>query len=363
VPKKKGRQPLTLIVVPHSERAPISFRLPTWLFPFVYLLSLAMLIGVGFFAMNSYRLTQEIRELREDRQLQLAREREMRSTILMQQEEVQGLSRLVQDFQSELTGVSSLSAEVRDLIGLPSPQNTPIAALAAYSVPAYPTSLNSASEERYATIDSDARGGHISSGLSNSSMLMAVEKSQAVIGMQETLPDTLRELVDLRREVLARMEKIEPDKRTNPADLEKQLRLLAAAPHLWPTEYRRISSKFGYRTLYGQLEFHNGVDMPMWYGSKVLATKDGVVTSAGWQGDYGWAIEVEHEMGFTTTYGHNSKLLVQKGDEVKAGDVIALSGSSGRSTGPHLHYEIRLGDVPVDPLKYLDTDVPYTIEK
>ena len=68
-------------------------------------------------------------------------------------------------------------------------------------------------------------------------------------------------------------------------------------------------------------------------------------------------------MGFTTIYSHNSQLLVNKGDEVKAGDVIALSGSSGRSTGPHLHYEIRLNDTPVDPLKYLDTDVPYVVEK
>lgn len=360
MPKKKGRQPLTLIVVPHSERAPISFRLPTWLFPLVCMLSLAVLAGSGFFAVNSYRLTQEIRELRQDRQLQLAREREMRSTILVQQEEVQGLSRLVQDFQSELVSVSSLSTEVRDLIGLPAPENPPIAAPAAYSESAY---QSSASEERFAAIDSDARGGHIPSGLSDSSMLLAVENSQDVIGMQETLPDTFRELVDLRSEVLVRMEKIEPDQRANPADLEKQLRLLAAAPHFWPTEARRISSKFGYRTLYGKLEFHNGIDMPLWYGSKVLATKDGVVISAGWQAGYGWVIEIEHEMGFVTTYGHNSKLLVKKGDEVTAGDVIALSGSSGRSTGPHVHYEIRLGDVPVDPLKYLDTNVPYTIEK
>jgi len=360
VPRKKGRQPLTLIVVPHSERAPISFRLPNWIFPLVCVLSLAVLAGTGFFALNSYRLSQEIRGLRQDRQLQLAREREMRSTILVQQEEVQGLSRLVQSFRSELMGVSSLSAEVRDLIGLPAPQNTPVAEPAAYSASTY---SSSASEARFAAVDSDARGGRIPSGLSDGSMLMAVEKSQDVIGMQETLPDTLRELVDLRHEVLARMERIEPDKRTNPADLEKQLRLLAAAPHLWPTETRRISSKFGYRTLYGRLEFHNGIDIPLWYGSKVLATRDGVVTSAGWQPGYGWVIDMEHELGFTTTYGHNSKLLVRKGDEVRAGDVIALSGSSGRSTGPHVHYEMRLNDVPVDPLKYLDTDKPYTIEK
>jgi murein DD-endopeptidase MepM/ murein hydrolase activator NlpD len=360
VPKKKGRQPLTLIVVPHSERAPISFRLPTWLLPFVGIFSLALFTGIGFLSVHSYRLTQEIHELRQDRQLELAREREMRSTILVQQDEVRDLSTLVQDFRAELASVSSLSAEVRDLIGLPAPVNTPVAAPATYYESAY---RSVASDDPVAMIDSEARGGHVTSGLSERSMLVAVEQSQDVIGMQETLPSTFRELVELRSEVLVRMEKIEPDKRTNPTELERQLRLLAAAPHLWPTEYRRISSRFGYRTLYGTLEFHNGVDIPLWYGSNVLATKDGVVIASGWQAGYGWAVEIEHEMGFSTTYGHNSKLLVKKGDEVRAGDVIALSGSSGRSTGPHVHYEMRLNDVPVDPLKYLDADQPYTIEK
>ena len=360
MPKKKGRQPLTLIVVPHSERAPISFRLPTWLFSLAFLLILTLVVATGFFAVNSYHLAQEVRELQQDQQLQLAREREMRNTILVQQQEVQGLSALVQDFQSELAGVSSLSAEVRDLIGLPEPESNPAAAPASYSAS---TPQPVASEEHFAVVDSDAMGGLVPSGLSDSTMLMAVEQSQDVIGMQETLPSTFRELVELRSEVLLRMEKIEPEKRTTPADLEKQLRLLAAAPHLWPTEVRRISSKFGYRTLYGKLEFHNGIDIVVWYGSNVFATQDGVVTNSGWQAGYGWTVEIEHALGFSTRYGHNSKLLVRKGDEVSAGDVIALSGSSGRSTGPHVHYEILLSDVRVDPLKYLDTDLPYTIEK
>lgn len=358
--KKKGRQPLTLIVVPHSERAPISFRLPTWIFSLVLLLGLAMLVGMGFFATNSYRLSQQVRELQQDRQLQLAREREMRNTILVQQEEVQSLSRLVLDFQTELLSVSSLSHEVRELIGLPEPELTPVATPAVYSGSAY---ASVASEEHFAAVDSDARGGLIPSELAESSMLMAVEQSQDVIGLQQTLPETLRELVGLRSEVLVRMEKIDPDQRANPADLEKQLRLLAAAPHLWPTEDRRISSKFGYRTLFGKLEFHNGIDIVVWYGSKVMATQDGVVTFSGWQPGYGWVIEIEHPLGFATTYGHNSKLLAKVGEEVRAGDLIALSGSSGRSTGPHVHYEIQLGGVRVDPLKYLDTDIPYTIEK
>lgn len=360
MPRKKGRQPLTLIVVPHSERAPVSFSVPTWLLPLMCLLSLALLLSIGVLAVYSYCLGREICELRQDRGLQLAREREMRNTILVQQEEVRALSQQVEEFQVELAGVSALSNEIRELIGLPTPTTIPIVTPAAYLDSPY---KNPAYEEHLASLDSTGKGGLLTRELSDRSMALAMEKSQDVIGMQFALPSAFRELLYLREQVLQRMERIEPEKRSDPVELERQLRLLAAAPHLWPTTVRRISSKFGYRTLYGKLEFHNGIDIPMWYGSQVLATKDGVVTKAGWQPGYGWTVEIEHEMGFTTIYGHNSKLLVQKGDEVKAGDVIALSGSSGRSTGPHLHYEIRLNNVPVDPLKYFDTDIPYVITK
>ena len=361
MPRKKGTQPLTLIVVPHSERAPVSFRLPTWLLPLVFLLSLALVVGAGFLAVRTYRLSQEVRELQQGRQVQVAREREMRTTILVQQEEVRGLSQQVEDFQAELAGVNALSYEIKTLLGLPTPTNTPVATPTGYSPDSsYASTMQN---NRFSVIDFDARGGRISHMLSKRSMAMAMEKVQDVIGMQATLPSTFRELVDLREEVLVRLEKIEPEKRTNHADLEKQLRLLAAAPHLWPTERRRITDKFGYRTLWGKLEFHKGIDIQVWYGTEVFATKDGVVTKAGWQPGYGWTVELEHEMGFSTIYGHNSQLLVSEGDKINAGDVVALSGNSGRSTGPHLHYEIRLNDTPVDPLKYLDTDVPSAVEK
>jgi len=361
VPRRKGTQPLTLIVVPHSERAPVSLRVPTWLLPLVLLLSFALFIGAGFLAVRTYRLSQEVRELQQDRRIQLVREREMRTTILIQQEEVRGLSQQVEDFQAELAGVSALSEEIRDLLGLPTPTNTPVATPTGYSPDSSDTSV--VRNSRFSAIDSDARGGRISVRLSESGMAMAMEGVQDVIEMQVTLPSTFRELVHLREQVLLRLEKIEPEKRSNPTDLEKQLRLLAAAPHLWPTESRRLSSKFGYRTLGGRLEFHKGIDIPVWYGTEIFATKDGVVTKAGWQPGYGWTIELEHEMGFTTIYGHNSQLLVTEGDKVKAGAVIALSGNSGRSTGPHLHYEIRLNGTAVDPLKYLDASEPSAAEQ
>jgi len=322
-------------------------------------LCLAVVASTGFFALRSYYYEHELHSLQQEKQIQLVREREMRDTILAQQEDVQGLSQQVEGFQAELAGVRTLSDEVRALIGLPTPIPTPSATPA--------TSIEVAEEaaraHNAAELDLAAQGGRVGEKLSDRSSMMAMEKSQDVVGMQVTIPRTFRELADLREEVASRVERIEPEKRSTRDELEKQLKLLAAAPHLWPTDVRRLSSKFGYRTLLGRIEFHKGIDIPIWYGSKVTATQDGVVTVAGWQSGYGWTVELEHELGFTTVYGHNSKLLVSKGDEVKAGDVIALSGNSGRSTGPHVHYEIRLNDTAVDPLKYLDADSPYVVEQ
>ncbi len=352
MPRQTGSRPVTLIVVPHSKRAPISLRLPSWLLPLFLLLCAACLTCAGLLVVRTHFLSQEILRLRLEHQMQLTREREMRDTILAQQEEVRGLSLLVEGFQSELASVSVLSGEVRDLLGLPESATSPAGAPSGYSTLAYDSTLEGL---RQTLAQRDGMGGRTNEVQSDRSMALAVEKGQDVVGMQVTLPSTLRELLRLREEVLERMEKIEPEKRATFEDLETQLRLLAAAPHLWPTETRRISSKFGYRTLLGKLEFHKGIDLVVWY-EPIRATKDGVVTTAGWQSSYGWTVELQHEMGFSTIYGHNSQLLVQKGDNVKAGDVIAISGNSGRTTGPHLHYEIRLNDTPVDPLKYLDTE-------
>ncbi len=355
MPRKKGTQPLTLIVVPHSERAPVSFRLPTWILPLAPLLVLSLLVATAFFAVRANRLGQQVQDLRQEHSLQTAREQEMRNTILVQQAEVLGLAQQVNSFEDELAGVNALSDQVRDLLGMATPAVTAVPTPTGYEADSSLESLSRGT--RFAAIDLDARGGGIGQSLSNEGMGIAMDNVQEVIGMQVTLPSTLRELADLREEVLARLERIEPENRATRADLEKQLKLLAAAPHLWPTDFRQISSRFGYRTMWGRLEFHKGIDITVWYG-EVYATKDGTVVEAGWRTTYGRTVVIEHEMGFSTLYGHLSKLLVSEGDKVSAGDLIAISGNSGRSSGPHLHYEIRLNDTPVDPFKYLDAEAP-----
>ena len=125
---------------------------------------------------------------------------------------------------------------------------------------------------------------------------------------------------------------------------------------IWPTSSTVITSEFGYRTdasSVGGSTNHAGIDIGVSEGTPVVASAGGTVTVAGTYGGYGRYVEIDHSKGLVTCYGHNSVIKVRKGQKVKAGDVIALSGNTGISTGPHLHFEVRLNGTPVDPMKYL----------
>ncbi|MCP5102915.1 MAG: M23 family metallopeptidase [bacterium] len=117
-----------------------------------------------------------------------------------------------------------------------------------------------------------------------------------------------------------------------------------------------ISSNYGWRKdpIDGKTRFHAGADFEVPRGTPVKSFMAGEVTYSGWEKGYGYLVEVEHPGGFVSRYGHNSKLLVKKGDRVESGAVVSLSGSSGRSTGPHLHFEVRKGEFSLDPVKILD---------
>ncbi len=116
-----------------------------------------------------------------------------------------------------------------------------------------------------------------------------------------------------------------------------------------------LRSSFGGRSdpFSGEGSFHTGIDISTPQGSEVHATADGVVASAGWAGGYGRLLVIDHGNGLQTYYAHLSRLLVIPGQAVRSNEVVALSGSSGRSTGPHIHYEVRLAGTPVNPYKYL----------
>jgi murein DD-endopeptidase MepM/ murein hydrolase activator NlpD len=118
----------------------------------------------------------------------------------------------------------------------------------------------------------------------------------------------------------------------------------------YPLSSYRITSPFGYR--WGS--FHSGIDLAAPTGNTVSASDGGKVTIAGWYGNYGYLVEIDHGNGVITRYGHNSKILVKVGQKVAQYETIAKVGSTGRSTGPHVHFEIRFDGVAANPMKYLE---------
>jgi len=137
--------------------------------------------------------------------------------------------------------------------------------------------------------------------------------------------------------------------------LEKMIPYLESYPSVWPIKNTYVTSAFGYRrNPFGGSgrEFHTGVDLKAKY-QEVSATAEGEVVVSEYLSGYGYTIVIDHGYGLTTKYAHNSKLYVSVGDHVERGDVISESGNSGRSTGPHLHYEVLLNGEPVNPVDYI----------
>jgi len=126
-------------------------------------------------------------------------------------------------------------------------------------------------------------------------------------------------------------------------------------PGGWPVVGGWISSRFGYRSdpIHGRGAFHAGVDFAAPPGTKVIATGPGVVSYAGYKDGYGYVVEITHPTGYLTRYGHNSRNLVREGQTVQKGESIAIIGSTGRSTGVHVHFEVERDGKTLNPMQYL----------
>ena len=129
---------------------------------------------------------------------------------------------------------------------------------------------------------------------------------------------------------------------------------MVMTPSVWPAE-GHLSSGFGYRIspFTGQAKLHAGLDIANRIGTPIIAPAKGTVTFAGWQGAYGNYITINHGNAISTHYAHLQRWIVKEGQMVNRGDLIGYIGNSGRSTGPHLHYEVRVGGVPVNPMRYI----------
>jgi murein DD-endopeptidase MepM/ murein hydrolase activator NlpD len=129
---------------------------------------------------------------------------------------------------------------------------------------------------------------------------------------------------------------------------------LNVLPSMWPVN-GRLMDGFGHRAdpFSGEGAMHTGVDISAPFGAAVRGTADGIVVHASWYAGYGRAVIVDHGNGYQTLYGHLSKVVAIEGQEIRQGEIIGLVGSSGRSTGAHLHYEVRVHSTPVNPYRFL----------
>ncbi len=195
------------------------------------------------------------------------------------------------------------------------------------------------------------------------------EEQEGVFGVGGSLPEDIDPSVGLKERPLGLLQEMhEQVQDLNVAydaqqdrfrklfsHLEEHRNLLAATPAIKPVDGGWYSSSFGYRKspFTGRREFHKGLDISAKRGTPIYATGDGVIVYSGNKGLMGKTIVIDHGYGLVTRYGHAKELLKKKGDRVKRGDVIAKVGNTGRSTGPHVHYEVKVDGVRVNPKNYI----------
>ncbi len=301
---KNKKNYTTMMFIPESQSEVRSFRMPVW-FPRFVTISLILLVAASaacFSLLSSLKLQYDISR-KEIGQLTAINS--------SQKVEIEKLQKNSLEVQKQLEENSKILDELKRAVGI-----SPVEDDAAVEP-------EPASAVESAPID-------ISTGLDSIEADFA-SLSEKIADQKKTINDSL-------------------------APIKKQLAYLMAKPSIMPVA-ASITAGFGYRknpfTSRGS-EFHKGIDFAASYGQKAIATGDGIVVFSGWNSGYGKMVIVSHGYGISTVYAHNSKLLVKQGDKVKKGQAISAVGNTGRSTGTHLHYEVRINGKNVNPSKYFN---------
>jgi murein DD-endopeptidase MepM/ murein hydrolase activator NlpD len=181
--------------------------------------------------------------------------------------------------------------------------------------------------------------------------LFSLKTKKQILEQLDTSGSGSIDLENLKNQIRTTMENIGGIKDY----LSQQRDIYLSTPSGWPVD-GRITSPYGNREhpTSGKDEFHSGIDIAADPGRPVRATADGIVSFAGWSGGNGNLIVLEHGFKYSTFYGHNKSVAVKVGQRVKRGDIISYIGSTGNSTGPHVHYEVWQEGRPINPIKYLE---------
>lgn len=262
------------------------------------------------------------------------------------QEALEAMSEMLpEDIKSVDTNVTDSSketAETVEHVGAMFPQARGLAEIEARQL-AYVENMTRFADWRAARAEQALR----KLNLDPRQMARNAQRSDAVGGPLELLATSADGSIDPRFErmglSLVRMNALE--------------RALEGVPQVVPASQKRITSNYGYRRdpFTGRGAMHKGIDFKGPYGSPIVAAAKGEVSFAGWKSGYGKVVEIHHDNGLMTRYAHLSRIAAKVGQEVEAGATIGGLGSTGRSTGPHLHFEVRINDRAVNPRPFLET--------
>lgn len=329
----------TLMLIPHSEQSIYRARIPLFLIQSILLLFIALSVAGYYFFTDYQQMKERMAELR---QLRVVNEEQ--ETRLKQLEEQ------TEKLKANLLELNRLEQNVRNLLKqddrrgreeLPSRSGSLLSRNS-------PRSLQSITLPQQLSLKVEDAGNNIGTA-------PAVQEKSAVDTGEK---DWNTRYAKLKNELETLSWQFTDTRETLSAltaELTSTLEYLQAKPYGWPTS-GRITSNYGYRRspFTGRREFHDGLDIAAPYGTPIVATHSGTVVYTGYKWIYGRMVIIKNKKyGFTTVYSHASQILVKEGDKVKRGDVIAKVGNTGRSTGPHTHYEVHVNGVRVNPRNYL----------
>jgi murein DD-endopeptidase MepM/ murein hydrolase activator NlpD len=300
---QKGREKLTVMLIPHSEKKIFNFQISLFTISFLILVLSGIIIS---FFLSTSRYTLMKKEMQD---LQSTQEGNLNSMILFK-EELSNLEDSVSEYKNNIKDIIKIlgASQTENIFGLGGPETE----------------------------------------IKNISEIMGLKSKDEFETELETIKK-INEDITTSRKVLQNFTKF----------LAAREEIIQKIPNNWPIIGGGfITSGFGMRRspFTGNLAVHQGVDISWWPGAPIRASADGVVVFAGMKGGYGRTVQIQHEYGFQTLYAHLSSIKAYEGKKVQKGEIIGFLGRTGRSTGFHLHYEVRIGTKAVDPMIFMTTE-------
>lgn len=304
---KKGKEVLTLLIIPHTEKGPVSLKIPVSSLRFGAAALLIFVLFLAVFIQAYSYMSGQVADLMY-----------LKEVTKAQKAEISHLTTQTQQLIQQVEEVEELSNQVREILGMPAPLEEE-----------YEEHLR---EETFGIAAENAPLQVVSRGGDRGAVSAAVLE-----GLREALEAKAEELQQLFGAAEAYQHRMDH------------------TPSIWPTK-GRITSKFGYRRspFTRRQEFHWGIDIANSHGTPIKATAQGKVVKAAMFSGWGRLIIIDHGYGYKTYYAHLRGFAVSVGDLVMKGQTIGYMGSSGTSTGSHLHYEVHVGGEKVNPREYMD---------